>query len=98
MKNIQFDEKLFFIWNSYEKKLFHSNFQKTSHKYLNLPDLFELSLIIETKNPPQTLSCAHTTFKGAHKPLAHECKKYCKGSSINYVSKNRDCFTPCNPF
>ena len=56
--------------NSLKINIFYVNYmllrsiaQHYFQKILNLPDLFELSLIIETKNPPQTLSCVHTTFK-----------------------------------
>ena len=56
--------------NSLKINIFYVNYmllrsiaQHYFQKIFNLPDLFELSLIIETKNPPQTLSCAHTTFK-----------------------------------
>ena len=60
--------------NSLKINIFYVNYmllrsiaQHYFQKILNLPDLFELSLIIETKNPPQTLSCVHTTFKRSHR-------------------------------
>ena len=65
-----FVENVDFPINSLKINIFYVNYmllrsiaQHYFQKILNLPDLFELSLIIETKNPPQTLSCAHTTFK-----------------------------------